>query len=243
MELTLIIGIIAFIVIGAILITILRSVIKVIGIMIILLVVFIIVAGLVVYFDYSSISSNLMSSKKLFLFEDEKSIYTGMEVTSLDEKGISLITDARFLQLQESYAKNDLAQISEGYYKVFIFDKSFFDPDKKVIINKVTFTNRELATIIKSNDPFAQVATIISAKEGIPHNNTSQIFYGKFKSGQELKGYVFGAMIDAEPVFSFVSGIKDKKVQIYPETAVFKAARLLPFNFLRENLIGEQQEN
>lgn len=239
MELMLIIGLIAFIIIGAILMTILRSLIRVIGIMIILFVVFIIVAGLMVYFDYSSLSSNLMSSKKLFLFQDEKSIYAGMEVTSLDEKGITLITDARFLQLQQIYAKNDLAQISEGYHNVFIFDKSFFDPDKKVIIEKVAFTNSELATIIKSNAPFVEASTMISAKKAIPYANASRIFYDKFKSDQELKGYLFGAMIDAEPQFSFVSGIKDKKVRIYPETAVFKAARLLPFNFLKENLVAE----
>ncbi len=95
-----------------------------------LIVIILILFGLFFYIDYRNFSNKIYDKNLLFLLEDNNEIVAGIQVKQLDEENFTaeknFVSDSKLGEYSDLYQDKNYKNISEGYYKVFIFKNEAF---------------------------------------------------------------------------------------------------------------------
>jgi len=122
-----------------------------------LIIIILILCGLFFYIDYRNFSNKIYDENKLFLLEDNNKIVAGIHVEELDEEAFksetNFISESKLEKYSKLYNEENYRNISEGYYKIFIFKNEAFGIEP----NEVSFSefldekmnNKEYIFIIK----------------------------------------------------------------------------------------------
>lgn len=207
--------------------------------------VIVLVLGAVVFVDSQSFADQFEGSSKKFLVVDEGVLLWGVDATNLANPVI--ISDDALAEMKESYSAQDLEALRGTDYKLVILS---LQEILGVVYFKeinVTLSPDEVREVMRSDNG----TRIISSKLYYELNDTikEQISFEAFHerlmerlgSNSQIRLYAFASMLKTKAGTNItpflLNGIKKGAVMIYPETALFRALKLVPKGVL-ENYEG-----
>ena len=157
-----------------------------------------------IFQDFNDFRQNFGVSEKKVILKDEDRVLTGLV---LDED-TNLMTNTQLNDYSSYLTTDDFDKILGDSYKLLIFDIDIISNLDNEIDFENGITTDEAITILNtgSSEEKATVFSIILADEILSSRN---------------------------PLF-FLSEFKEGNIMIYPETALFKAARIIPLTFIKE---------
>lgn len=166
-------------------------------------------------------------------FNPEKKIFE-----SLNKKDL---TNAETL-----YKKNKISTLGADYYKVFIIELKSFDEIKLYNISdqNVELSKEEIKAVMLSDNARETLAEIISKKNG---ESKADVLDALSATNEEVKGYLLSyylsMVFNPSNTIQFISQLKSSNIQVYNNTALFKAIKLVPqslINILAKNILVEK---
>jgi len=206
-----------------------------------ILLIFLIVLGALIYTDGIKFQENIITTDSLFLFEDNKNIYTGFsakfsEQYSEDKKASSINTEELNI-ISKNYENEDLDSVKNEYYKVFIVNENTFEDLENIEIFNYNYSKKFIIDLIKSENPIERFADDYSKKTGLKKEFIIEDISKGIKDETEMKGMLFmrlfGTKIENRGALFIIEEYKEKNIMVYPETSVFKAMKLTPMFILK----------
>ena len=231
MDITFIISLAVFVFLAALIIILVKKILKVIFFISILLLVFVLAFGFFLYQDAMNIKENL-ASNKLFLLVDNDEILTGMiiadnEPVFIDENQINEYTN----YLKEK----DYEAILGDNYKLFLVSLDILNDLKGEyeILNK-NVTKDELFNIFRSEEPYKEL-TGKEEKKKIKADDNEIDSNDKIK----FKGFLFMTVLSNDLIrtknpFKMLLYYKKNYIEVYPETILFKFIKIIPTSFINK---------
>jgi hypothetical protein len=240
--------IIVLIVAGIVLWMFIKSMLKVVALVVLLFAVGIFIVGYLIFTDAGQFANDFSQKESLFLFDSDGYIFAGGRVTggnvSVKNMLDVALNGAELTEINLAYIKKDYAQIpTDG--RIFVFKESAFDMLPNNI--EITFPDGEKYILardfaigmIKSKDPIGlyaedairrQTATGDAATE-IRDRNRNQ-----YADQDQFKGIVFMALV-AEllqtPGYNIFLEYRNGTVLVIPETISFKAMKVFPLGMIK----------
>jgi hypothetical protein len=219
------------VVIGALL---LKSLIKTIIFVISAVLIFVIVAGAIVFIDIQTFNSNFYNSPNQVLLRDSEEIISGfvLDFTGYENDTIkpTLLPEEMIRRADGFYKKNAL-DAQKPYYRNLIFDISFFANTTKV--GDFSFEKNELIRIITADQPVITLKEILYEKNNQEEADLVLIkILSDVSNEDNLKSYLFAVMFEKSDndlsLKNLLSLTKEKSVTLVPETPIFTIARFFP---------------
>ncbi len=198
--------------------------------------VFLIVAGALIFLDVQSFTENFFSEQnQLLLRSPEENRIISALVISFDnqsqEGNLMLQNEEMIKRADGFYQKNSLHK-QPGYYKHIIFEVDSF-PGQYELSDHITLSRAEMIDVIKAEDSIVALRDLL--KEDVGEEYADKIISGilnEIKSENKLKSFIFKVMISKLPeklsIEYLMKSIKSKEVKVIPETPIFTLTRYLP---------------
>ena len=183
----------------------------------------------IIYNDIADLRDNLKDSTKKIILVDENEVLTGFILKSQ----IGFLTDEQLEEFSSYLKSKDYKKILGSSYRLMVFDISIIDSldAGSISINGKAITKSNAISILKSEDPSAVI------KQYNLNENDLEISKNDMEDSSRVKAALFGIILSDEvlsqknPLLLF-SGFKEGIIIVYPETALFKAANILPLSFI-----------
>lgn len=184
------------------------------------IVLFLIIAGTTyyIYQDIVDLRQNLDGSTKKIMLVDNNKVITGFLLNG----EVNLLSDGKLEEYSSHLKEKNYEKILENSYKLMIFNLN--------IVSDLNTDEIELEDkTISKQDALSDL---------------------KSEKGMQEKADLFGAILTEEvfspknPLFLF-SEYKKGNIIVYPETAFFKAVKIMPLGFIRdkaEDMFGKAKE-
>lgn len=186
------------------------------------------VFSLWVVYDANEFKTSFPTKEKLFLLENEakNEIIAGFVASGIS--GFEYLDD---LEMINEYYGRDKLEKMKDYYKIFIIPIEQFTDEMHIENNIINISSEDaLGAIVDSNT----IEKVITAHS---FSSTEEEFlrdYFKEYTPTQLRAYLFVELVDArtqEDPFFLIRKIKEKEIQIRPESILFKSLRLIPNNW------------
>jgi hypothetical protein len=233
-----IITLILFIIIAVLVFKFIKNVVKSILIILSILVLLVIASGLFISADANDFRANFAAIPSLYLLETDGQIVAGIYGTFSEEGIPSLVGTEQLNSYQTSYQENDLANIKENYYKVFIIKSEAFDSITEVRTDGETMPKQAIIDLIDSSTPIDD----FMEQRNIPQDRRSALMSNfQIANDDEFKSFLFTLLIvesieEKGPLFIFTE-FKQGNVIIYPESAITFFIKEIPFSLLNSLIL------
>lgn len=204
------------------------------------------VFGYLVVKDAEDFGSNFGNSTNMFVLMDDingtDKFLTGVTIAP-SNKSFNTLSATELDNMEELYQKNLFSTVDEKYYKIFVVDfKSFDDMKIEGIEDRnLDLTKEELRRVMLSADAKDELAEIISDQTG---ESASKIRSSIDYDSEEIKSYIFSYYLsttfDPENMGKFLIQFREGNVEVYEETALFKAIKIIP-KFLMKTAIDKME--
>jgi len=178
--------------------------------------------SMVIVMQTSNDSSNTATFLAGVKFNPGKKIFDSMNKTDL-------------ANAEKLYKDNKISTLGANYYKVFIVELKSFDeiPLYNISDQNVELTKDEIKTVMISSDARNTLAGIIASKNG---KDTSEVLSELSATNEEVKGYLLSyylsTVFNPNNTIQLMSQLKNNNIQVYNNTALFKAVKLIPQSFI-----------
>jgi len=152
------------------------------------------------------------------MFNPERKTFNSMSKENL--------TDAEAL-----YRAGKISMLGADYYKVFIIELKSFDEVKLYNISdqNVELSKEEIKTIMLSDNARETLAEIIAKKNGRDKNDVLKELSATNEGVKSyLLSYYLSTVFNPSNIAEFISQLKNNNIQVYNNTALFKAIKLVP---------------
>ncbi|MBS3112898.1 hypothetical protein J4418_02360 [Candidatus Woesearchaeota archaeon] len=184
-----------------------------------------------IYIDVTEFKEGWEQSPKLFLLQDKGYLISGFKADPQNVKTpIYPLSREVMDSYKDPFTKEDYDAILGENYKLFIIDFTAFE---KIDTLNVFGTELKLAQVkemLDSDTPtkdFMEINLGQTLNLNIPKDQDemfrSSLFSGLFANAIKKEGPLF-----------IVSKVKDKRVLVYPETALFKSIKLIPLSLFKQ---------
>ncbi|MBW3003872.1 hypothetical protein KY328_04255 [Candidatus Woesearchaeota archaeon] len=241
MALPMILWIVIFVVAIALGFWLLKKIVKIMFAIGLIILVIILVLGFYVYSDSLDIKENIVTTDSLFLLKNNN-IETGFRARFSDKytKGEpDIVSEEELAKINILYSENDLTAIKSDNYKIFIYNEGVFDDIDNIEFSDWTLDKDFMLDTINSENPMEMLA----AELKIPRTMLAE----QLEDDNNVRGVLFMQLFNAKlekdgPLY-LITEFKKKNIVIYPETAVFKAAKIFPvkyFDRFLEKIRGDE---
>ena len=220
---------------------ILKHTFKIISLAFAVFIIAIIIGAFYVVSDANNFRTHFFNSTNLFLLENNSKFITGVEISANSKNQYNTLSTDKLTSLEKEYKNDNINGLREGYYKVFVINIVALDGIKsfKMTDQNINIDLEQAKKILLSNTPKDDLAII----ESTQNNLSSQTIKNSISiSDEQLKGYVFSYYItnilNPENFQNLVNDLKDNKIHIYENTALFKALKLIPA-FIMNDLMSK----
>ena len=223
-----------------------------------------ILMGVCAYFvisDALDMKANLMSKENLMVLEEGNKVLAAFSFKNLSGDGLNNINALKnedFKTIENSITSNNFKVLNEKYYKVFVFDYNTFKQslsnglDYSIGSEKGALSGSQTKELLDSGTPIKDLFRIMDKSENLDMSSSSvssqELAINDFmqklgiSSQEQFKSYILTLMIadfvkEKGPA-GLISKIKNKELSIYPNTALFRAIKLVP-NFLINKITGK----
>jgi len=193
-----------------------------------------IVFGYLIIQDAKDFSNNFGNSTSMFVLKDSTNgterFLTGVILTP-SNKSFDTMSETELRNTEELYKKGLISTITDQYYKVFVVDFNSFDSmNIEAIEDKnINLSKEEIRQVMFSDDAKDELAEIIADKT---RYSKSEILRDINYDDEEIKSYIFSHYLSTtfkpDNIAKFLTQFKNDNIQVYEETALFKAIKALP---------------
>lgn len=182
-----------------------------------------------IYRDIADLRDNLKDSTKKIILVDNDNVLTGFILRSQ----VGFLTDEQLKEFSAYLQDKDYSKVLGSSYRLMVFDISIISKLGADIIdiNGKTIAKSYAISVLKSEEPAAML------KDKNIDEDDLEISKKDMEDSSRIKAALFGIILSDEvlspknPLLLF-SGFKEGSIIVYPETAVFKAANILPVSFI-----------
>jgi len=235
MDFIFIISLVVFAFLAALVIILIKKILKIFIFIFILLVIFALAFGFFIYQDASDIKKNFISSNKLFLLVDEQEILTGIIVT---ENQTFFIEENQVNEYENYFKDKDYESLLGANNKLLLLNLDILGEKKGYELFDKNISREKLFDIFRSEEPYKELT--VNEIKG------SEIEKDKTK----FKGYIFEKifaddLIKPKNPFKILILYKQGHLTVYPETIFFKFVESIPTSFVDKisDKITENIEN
>ncbi len=239
--------VIIFVVLAMLLMFIIKSILKVVAILIILVSVFLFVGGYLTYTDAQRLSEDIKTMPKLFLLDIDGYLVAGAEISSLSMVKIgteSSLSQVELQNLSVAYMKEDWDGMTNEKRQVFIYSKdAFTDLPNDIVIDNLMgryVLSRDFAFgMIESRDPVGLYAIDYNLRRNLTGEEaaiSTERIRTLYADSAEFKGMIFMALLNElfKGQHHVFLEYKRGTVQIYPETIALKLLKLFPSSIVEK---------
>ncbi|MBR9690927.1 hypothetical protein GOV08_04555 [Candidatus Woesearchaeota archaeon] len=211
------------------------------------------VLGLATFFvfkDAMELKEKFLTEDKLMVLKNSENVYTAVSFVDISSmNSLNIISKSEIETIKQSIETEDFSQLTAKYYKVMIFNLSAFDDSLKdgVVYRgdmEMNITKEQIFDMLNSDSPLDFLLDEMPKKlDGMPiPENLEDVAKERAKeqmmqelnlnSENDMKGFLFmmifmDMMMDEGPE-ALIKKIRTKDIQIYPNTALFKAIGFIP---------------
>ncbi len=241
MVLGTLVSVVVFVLIVVVIWKIVKSIVKALFFAGLVLLVFVLVLGGVVLADAREFQSTFAKEDVLFLLEDQGSVVAG--VVFHNAKGEAVATTAeKNVGFSEDLQAEDWDGLVGDYYKVVVMNRVVLDDVPTEEIEKSAgdiITKEDALAVIDSDEAF-----VVFSKVLYPEQEMNAIILEQFEhtygSEEELKGTMFHyfvvGLFSTGSAERLVINLKSGDVTVYPESAMFRFIRKVPFSLVQKAL-------
>ena len=195
-----------------------------------------------IYRDIADLRDNLRDSTKKIIVVDNDKVLTGFVLRSQ----VGFLTDEQLEEFSAYLQDKDYSKVLGSSYRLMVFDIGIISElgADAIDINGKTIAKGSAVSILKSEEPSAML------KQHSINEDDLEISKNDMEDSSRVKAALFAIILSDEvlspknPLLLF-SGFKDGSIIVYPETAVFKAANILPVSFIGsagKTIFGEKEK-
>ena len=182
-----------------------------------------------IYKDIADLRDNLKDSTKKIILVDNGKVLTGFILKSQ----VGFLTDEQLEEFSAYLQNKDYSKILGSSYRLMVFDIGIINElgTDNIDINGKTITKSYAISVLRSDDPAAML------RDKKIYETNLEISKKDMEDRSRVKAALFGIILSGEvlspknPLLLF-SGFREGSIIVYPETAVFKAANILPISFI-----------
>lgn len=182
-----------------------------------------------IYRDIADLKANLEQSAKKIILVDKNKVLTGFILKSQ----VGFLTDGQIEEFSADLQNKDYSAILGSGYRLMVFDVGIINKlgTDNIGINGKTITKSYAISVLRSDNPGAML------REKKIYESSLKISKKDMEDDSRVKAALFGIILSDEvlspknPLLLF-SGFKEGSIIVYPKTAVFKAADMLPISFI-----------
>ncbi|MBS3101987.1 hypothetical protein J4458_00905 [Candidatus Woesearchaeota archaeon] len=226
--LTIIIYLLAIFIIFKVVKKIAKAVIYAASITLLLLLIF----GLFVAKDIIDFRKSFTEQGTVVLLEDKGNILAGYTM----KPSPKFLTADKIAEYNAYLEDKEYDKIRNEGYKLMIIKIELVSGLKaeKISIGAVSIKKETMISVLKSDRPFELFNRALTEDEGFP----SAEFDARLNDNLKLKAALLGTIVDnellgAKNAINFFSEYKKGNIIIYPETALFKFAKLFPLGMIK----------
>jgi hypothetical protein len=195
---------------------IIKKVLKVVLIIVFVFVILFLVTSGGILNDFNAIKEKVSDSAALVLLEDNGKIAYGFT----DDKEIKFLTDDELTAVNKNYIDKEFSKIKGNNYKLFIVKYPVFEDIDSIMVNNKEIGYADINELYRYDTPILSLTyedLILDTK----------IEQADFKHALFAYVYTHNIKLSRSPVF-FFKEYKKGNIIVYPETAFFKFAKLIP---------------
>jgi len=190
----------------------------------------VVLTGFLVYLDIDDLRQNFQESSKKIILVNNDEVLTGFLLNGK----VSLLENSQLKETTALLQTKDYKKMLGNSYKLMVFDVDIvgrLDAEKVEIDNKFLDGNYALG-ILKSDNPFSMLQSKNIGMDDLGLRAEDA------ENKAEIKAALFGSIL-SNNIFSpkdsllLFSELRSGSIVIYPETALFKAARIVPLTFIK----------
>ena len=182
-----------------------------------------------IYRDIADLRDKLNDSTKKIILVDKNEVLTGFMLKSQ----VGFLTGKQLEEFSANLQNKDYSEILGSSYRLMVFDVGIINKlqTDNININGKTITKAYAISVLKSDNPGAML------RDKRIYETSLKISKKDMEDNSRVKAALFGIILSGEvlspknPLLLF-SGFKEGNIIVYPETAVFKAANMLPLSFV-----------
>ncbi|MGV8172431.1 MAG: hypothetical protein ACP5OA_07100 [Candidatus Woesearchaeota archaeon] len=190
--------------------------------------------GYVIVKDADNFMNNFGNSTSMFVLisnaNNTKSFISGVTINP-ENKSLHVMDTEELKASEKLYKYNRMDLLGADYYKVFIIDfESFEDLNIDIVEDKnINLSKDEFQRIMLSNNAKEELAKIVAKQTG---EDEDDVLDGIGFDSEEIKGYIFSHYLSTtfnpDNKGLFLIQLKNDNIQVYKETALFKAIKVIP---------------
>ncbi len=188
------------------------------------------VFGYFVYTDAMEFKQGWESSPKVFLLHDNSYLISGFKADPAKEETIESLNHETITTYKEFFSKNEYDKILDENYKLFLIDYSAFKEVPNIELLNTKLSLAQTKDLLESATPTKDFALITTGQDLAMEIDSKQD--DLFKSS--LFAVLFATSVNKEGPLFIIQKVKSKEIQVYPETALFKSLRLIPFSVIKQ---------
>ena len=182
-----------------------------------------------IYRDIADLKDNLKESTKKIILVDNDNVLTGFILKSQ----VGFLTGEQLEEFSAYLQNKAYSKVLGSSYRLMVFDIGIISElgTDNIDINGKTITKSYAISALRSDDPAAML------RDKKIYETNLEISKKDMEDRSRVKAALFGIILSGEvlspknPLLLF-SGFKEGSIIVYPETAVFKAANILPLSFI-----------
>ncbi|MBI2208054.1 hypothetical protein HYU50_01010 [Candidatus Woesearchaeota archaeon] len=182
-----------------------------------------------IYRDIADLRDKLKDSTKKIILVDNDEVITGFILKSQ----VGFLTDEQIEEFSTDLQNKDYGKILGSGYRLMVFDIGIINKlnADNIGINRKTITKSYAISVLRSDNPGEML------RDKRIYESDLEISKKDMEDNSRVKAALFGIVLSDEvlspknPLLLF-SGFKEGSIIVYPETAVFKAANVLPLSFI-----------
>ncbi len=195
-----------------------------------------------IYRDIADLRDNLRDSTKKIIVVDNDKVLTGFVLRSQ----VRFLTGEQLEEFSAYLQDKDYSKVLGSSYRLMVFDIGIISElgADAIDINGKTIAKSSAVSILRSEEPAAML------KQHSINEDDLEISKNDMEDSSRVKAALFAIILSDEvlspknPLLLF-SGFKEGSIVVYPETALFKAANILPISFIGnagKTIFGEKEK-
>lgn len=195
--------------------------------------------------DAIDFKNNFGNSTNTFILKDGTTFLSGIKLDPklFGEDKFLMISPEKLNEMELLYSEKNISGMKKEDYKIIVFDLKTLDTMSETQISAEEMTNitkDEAKKILLSDNVNEDFAQLLSEKQNIP---IAQARYSLSRTkSEDIKGYLFSSIIayyfNPKNSKEFIKEIRNKNIEVYEETFLFKSIKLIP-NFMANELLSE----
>jgi hypothetical protein len=194
--------------------------------------------GYLIIKDANDFRNNFLNNTNMFVVKNSvgatESFLAGATLSPKAE-GFGSMDSEKLSTVEKLYNEGNLEILNSEYYKIFVIDIKSFDEVELYDISdqNVELTREEIKSVMLSDDAREELADIIAEKRG---ETADEVMEDLASTNEEIKSYLLSyyltTVFNPENIVEFLEQLKNENIQVYKETALFKAVKLVPSSLI-----------